>query len=268
MWFFDKKYKPSAKSDNPADGRVRFVFSAGEPIIALMSRASQLLRLQQTDIELDTCRARLMAIEATLGDAPAVRAAQHTREAAEAQFTAARLALKNIELDVQTLNEKIADADKRLYGGRITNPKELNDLQKDIESLKRQRGGLEEQQLEALIAAEAAETQLHAGQTAVHKAEAEAAKTQGDLLEERATLTARVETLEAEREAMQAPIPADDRELYEKLRPVKRGRAVSRLDDGNCSACGVAPSSSRSQDARQGNALILCGNCGRILCAD
>jgi predicted nucleic acid-binding Zn-ribbon protein len=102
----------------------------------------------------------------------------------------------------------------------------------------------------------------------VQQAEAEAAKTLGDLLEERGTLRTRVETLEAEREAMLAPILAADREVYERLRPTKRGRAVSRLDDGNCSACGVAPSSSRGQDARQGNALILCGNCGRILCAD
>jgi predicted nucleic acid-binding Zn-ribbon protein len=43
---------------------------------------------------------------------------------------------------------------------------------------------------------------------------------------------------------------------------------VSTLEDGACTACGVAPSSSRIQSARQGNELILCGNCGRILCAD
>ncbi len=233
-----------------------------------MSRASQLLRLQETDVELDTRRARLKTIEATLGDAPAVRAAYQHLVGAEAQFTAARLTLKDIELDVQGLSEKIADAESRLYGGRIANPKELSDLQKDVESLKRHRGTLEEQQLEALIQAETAETQALAGQAAVQTAEAEAAKTQGDLLAERATLKARVETLEIEREAMLAPIPIADREVYERLRPTKRGRAVSRLDDGNCSTCGVAPSSSRGQDARQGNELILCSNCGRILCAD
>jgi hypothetical protein len=233
-----------------------------------MSRASQLLRLQDMDVELDARRARLAAIEETLGEAQAVHTAQRQLVEAEAQFTAARLALKNLELDVQAFNERIADADHRLYGGRITNPKELSDLQKDIESLKRQRGTLEEQQLEALIQAEAAETQLHATQAALQAAEADAAQTQGNLLDERAALKARVETLEAEREAMLIPIPAADRELYARLRPAKRGRAVSRLDDGVCSACGVAPSSSRGQSARQGNDLILCGNCGRILCAD
>lgn len=233
-----------------------------------MSRASQLLRLQETDVELDARHARLQAIEALLGDTPAVRAAQQQLVASEAQFNTARLTLKNLELDVQALNARIADADSRLYGGRITNPKELNDLQKDIESLKRQLGALEELQLEALIQAESAETQLQAGQATVQIAEAEAAKTQGDLLNERAALRTRIETLDAEREAMLAPIQAADRELYERLRPAKRGRAVSRLDDGICTACGVAPSSSRSQDARQGNQLILCGNCGRILCAD
>jgi predicted nucleic acid-binding Zn-ribbon protein len=55
--------------------------------------------------------------------------------------------------------------------------------------------------------------------------------------------------------------------LYDRLRPAKKGRAVALLEDGVCTACGVAPSSSRIQSARQGNDLVLCGNCGRILCA-
>ena len=78
----------------------------------------------------------------------------------------------------------------------------------------------------------------------------------------------RVAQLETEREAVQTPIAAEERELYERLRRGKKGRAVSRLEDGVCTACGVAPSASRAQSVRQGNELIRCGNCDRILYAE
>lgn len=233
-----------------------------------MSRAGNLLRLQETDLELDACHARTQAINAILSDTPAIRAAQQALAAAEARLTAAHRAAKNIDLDAQSLAAKIAEVEQRLYSGRVTNPKELRDLEKDSESLKRQRGTLEEKQLDALIEVETAEAEQRASQTALQQAEAQTAKTQGDLIAEKTALGARREKLEGEREAVLAAVSAPDRELYDRLRPAKKGRPVSRLEDGICTACGVAPSSSRGQSARQGNDLIQCGNCNRILCAD
>jgi uncharacterized protein len=47
-----------------------------------------------------------------------------------------------------------------LYGGKIRNPKELQDLQVEIAALKRRTATLEDEQLEAMLAVEDAETQL------------------------------------------------------------------------------------------------------------
>ncbi len=233
-----------------------------------MSRAAALLQLQQLDLELDADRARLAAIEAELGDNAAVRAVQRESVEAQAQLHSARVALQQLEYDSQDLNVKIADIDKRLFDGAVTHPKQLQDLQKDLESLRRRRAALEEKQFEALMAAEAAEVRCNALQTALEQAEADAARAHGGLLDERSKVQASVARLETAREALTGSIPPADRELYDRMRPGKRGRPVSRLEDGMCAACGVAPSSSRSQSVRQGNELILCGNCGRILSSD
>ena len=168
----------------------------------------------------------------------------------------------------KVLQEKIDEASQRMYGGKVTNPKVLGDLQLEIDSLKRRRTALEERQFEALMAAEAAEVRHAAVQEQLRAASAEAAVTHGSLLDERGRLAASLEQLATAREAISAQVLAADMVLYDQLRPTKKGRAVSKLDDGGCSTCGVAPSSSRIQSARQGNDLILCGNCGRILCAD
>jgi predicted nucleic acid-binding Zn-ribbon protein len=217
---------------------------------------------------MDGYRARLEAIARALGADPTVQAAERSLVAAQAELHNARVAMKNLEQDSQALADKISEINDRAYGGSVTNPKVLQDLQRDLESLHRRRAALEEQQFEALVAAEAAETRHEALQVELKKLEAEVARQHGSLLEERLKLQASLERLEVSREAAQSSVLPADQELYDRLRAAKKGRAVARLEEGACGACGVAPSSSRIQSARQGNSLILCGNCGRILAAD
>src|SRR5262249_53932738 len=218
--------------------------------------------------ELDAARARQKAIEAALGDDPAVRKAQQERAEAETQVQAARKATQNLENDNQTLAAKLAEVDGRMYSGAVTNPKELQDLQNEVASLRKRRSALEEKQFEALLSAESAEARQAETQHNLERAEASSAEAHGSLRDEREKLRANETRLQTNREAALSGIPPDDLAMYTRLRQSKKGRAVSQLDEGACTTCGVAPSSSRIQDARQGAQLVLCGNCGRILCAD
>jgi predicted nucleic acid-binding Zn-ribbon protein len=233
-----------------------------------MSRAASLLQLQSIDLEMDAKLTRLRAIELALGDDPAVQTAQRDLVEAQAKLHIARVAIQNLEFDSQNLGEKIAEVDGRMYSGTVTNPKELQDLQNEVTSLRRRRQVLEEKQFEALLSAESAEIRSAEVQHHLEQAETVAAETHGNLREEREQLQTALARLQVNRDAVAASISAPDIELYTRLRQSKKGRAVSQIDEGACTACGVAPSSSRIQDARQGNEIILCGNCGRILCAD
>jgi predicted nucleic acid-binding Zn-ribbon protein len=168
---------------------------------------------------------------------------------------------------VQALNEKIAEVEKRLYSGAITNPKELRDLEQDLASLRRRREAIEEQELEAMIAAESAEGQMVASETELQQAEAAALQTQGALLDERQHLQTRAAQLGGEREAVNGSISAEDQILYVRLRQSKHGRALAKLAEGSCSACGEEVSSSHLQEVRRGATLVRCGCCERILYA-
>lgn len=231
-----------------------------------MSRASVLMQLQGLDLELDAARARLQAIEVILADEAALRAAQQALLQAQGQVQAARAALQNLEYDSQLLNDKISEVSQRMYGGRVTQPKELQDLQLDLASLQRRRGVLEEQQFEALVTSEAAEAQHQAAQEQLRQADEQAMRRHGDLIRERQQVQANLARLDGDRAALAGNVPAADRELYERLRPTKRGRAVARLEEGMCAGCGVATPPSQQQAARSG--ISLCVSCGRILCAD
>jgi hypothetical protein len=233
-----------------------------------MTRIAALLQLQEIDTELDTHRQQLQAIDHALDDSQAVRDARQALLMAETQMQTTRTALRGVEFELQMLNTKISEVEERTYSGKVTHPRQLQELQRDLEALSRQRNALEEKQLDAMIKAEAAEISRGAAQTAVQKAENDSAKTQGALLTERATRMGQMEKLMAQRDGVQTSLTADQRKLYDLLRASKKGRAVARYAEGACAACGVELSSALAQTVRQGQHIAQCPNCGRILCAE
>jgi predicted nucleic acid-binding Zn-ribbon protein len=232
-----------------------------------MSRVSTLYHLQEIDLERDACRTRLAEIENALSDNPALQAARDRLLSAETRQRAARVVLQELELENSGLGDKIREAEQRLYGGAIRNPKELRDLQAEIESLKRRLAAGEEQQLNALIETEVAETESAGSQAELQQVESQSARDQSTLLTERDACQARLRKLDAEREAQLPSILEADRAVYERLRHTKHGRPLSRLEDDTCTACGIAPSALIRQEARRGAELVRCTGCDRILYA-
>ncbi len=233
-----------------------------------MSRASALYRLQIVDTELDQRRAQLADVEASFAANPAVERAREELAAVRDELASARRAARALDDENQSHSAKIKENEDRLYGGKVRNPRELQDLEADIQALKRRRDELDEKQLEAMEAVEVAERQEAAAGEALSAAEAARADERRDLMKEKDALEALIGKLEGEREAALISVSADDRTTYDSLRRQKGGKAIALLVEGVCGLCGVAPSSSRIQAARQGGELVRCGNCGRILYAE
>lgn len=233
-----------------------------------MSRAESLYRLQLLDLELDRARKRLREIETSLAGSPAL---EHTRAEAARAEKALRLAsaeLKSLELDGQALDDKIAGEEQRLYSGAIRNPKEMLDLQHELDVLKQRRVALDEQLLAAMERVE----QLRADELRCRQALAQAERNFADdsahLRAERDKLEAAVEGHLEQREALCRSISAGDLDLYSAIRAKKpNGVAVALIKAGACSQCGETPSSQLVQQAHTGAALAICSNCGRILYA-
>ena len=232
-----------------------------------MSRASALYRLQKIDTELDQRRAQLAEVNAQLASDPAVQKAQADLAAAQAELAVARRAAKALDDENQSLSAKIKENENRLYGGKVRNPRELQDLQADIASLKKHRDTLDDQQLAAIDVMEAAERKEAEAQKTLESVEIVRAEERRDLLKDKSVVESLITKLDGEREAALITINGEDRTTYNTLRKQKR-TAVVLLADGSCSICGVAPSSSRVQAARAGGELVRCGNCDRILYAE
>lgn len=230
-----------------------------------MSRVQQLYQLQMLDSEVDKTNQQLAEIASRLGESEGLKQAKAQAEAAKRQLHQAQAAMQNLNLEVQSLTQKIAQQEKTLYQGKALSPKEATNLQDEIASLKRRQGQREELLLEAMVGTEEAEQQLEQRRTQLAAIQTDWQSDQEHLAEQQAALKNKLHDLKQQRPVMVKVIDPDDLAEYEELRPRKAGRAVAVVKDGICLGCGVGASSSRIQHARAGTELIYCGTCGRIL---
>jgi predicted nucleic acid-binding Zn-ribbon protein len=232
-----------------------------------MSRVSSLQRLQVLDTELDGIRSRLQEIDRVLSSSPEVETARQEALLAERDLKGARGALRDLEDQTGSQKAKLEETTRRLYGGEVRNPKELLDLQSEENALRNHIATLEEHQLEQMIAVDERKAAADRAQSHLNDVEAQRQIQSANLSEEKQELLLRQETLEAQRGAGIAVVNAEDLQVYARARKTHHGLAVARIEGGACGACGVAPSQAQIEQARPGNQIVFCGNCGRILYA-
>jgi predicted nucleic acid-binding Zn-ribbon protein len=226
-----------------------------------------LYRLQQIDSKADTKRARLDEISVLLGENEEVRAAHKLLEQTEEQTRTAQARTNELELEIASLEDKAKATSDRLYGGTVKNPKELQDMEQEIQSLARRQGEIEDLLLEAMMTLEESQNQGAQARADLEATEEKWAANQGDLATEKQALEAALQELEAEREGVAGQADADALAAYERLRARLGGLAVAPLQNEVCTACGVVPTSSVIQKARHNQLDARCPTCGRILVA-
>lgn len=232
-----------------------------------MSQTFKLYRLQQLDSQLDQDRARLREIEAALSDQRALQAAQDHAQQAVAVMEQARKALRSAEETVRAQRIKIEQTEATLYGGKVRNTKELQDLQNESAALKRYLATLEDRQLDAMIAFEETEDAYRSATAALDAATTEWHTQNALLIAEQKNLSAEAQRTEGERSAAAGAIPENDLKLYETLRSQRRGVAVAKVSDKTCAACGSTLNAALLHAARLPSQITRCDTCGRILYA-
>jgi predicted nucleic acid-binding Zn-ribbon protein len=230
-----------------------------------MSSALTLYRLQQIDNRLKQVTARINLIQAQLDTN--VELQEATSRLNSAQVTSHTLEQELIEAEKKTnsFRVKLNIAESNLYAGRIQNPKELQDLQKDITSIKKNMADCEDKQLDIMIRLEASALELE-------NAKKNMDVTKGKVIAENSTLMAELITLQKDSENLnvqrQAVIPTIDETTlgqYENLRIKRSGFAVSQVIENACDACGSALTPAYAQSVHTSSRLVLCPMCGRIL---
>jgi predicted nucleic acid-binding Zn-ribbon protein len=230
-----------------------------------MSQISNLFRLQQIDSQLDSVSVNINRIDKELLDNFPVLSAQQTVVLAEELHRSLLKKLREAENKAYDTRIKIELAEASLYSGKIQNPKELQELQYEIASLRRLMISLEDKQLEAMMEVEEADGKLTLTNEELNVVQSKLIEHNAILNGEKSGLLGQIERLDAERKAVLPTIPAIDLGLYEQLRKSRNGVAVVKITSKACTACGTTLTAAMIQSTQSSGQLVRCPTCGRIL---
>jgi predicted nucleic acid-binding Zn-ribbon protein len=230
-----------------------------------MSQSFHLFQLQKIDSQIDQNDRRMVEIEKIISDVSQQKLFQETRRGLQQKFDDLAGEMKKLEDDIAHHKIKIEQSNSSLFSGKIINPKELQDLQNEIASVKKNVAFLEEEQLQQLILLESAENELNAFDKMVVKEQGESITKNSGLQGESSKLDLQNQNLRKEKEIIRNQIPPASLSTYEQLRAKKKGIAVSEIVDSVCNACGSELTPAECQKARSPQSVTFCGSCGRIL---
>lgn len=229
-----------------------------------MTQVHQLFQLQKLDTEIDDKKKRLGDVLKAQKEPPALVAVRQRAVAAAAELQKWQGKHQNLTLEVGSVSAKAKTSETRLYSGKVTNTKELTDLQHEIEALARRKAALEDEVLEVLVKVEDAQREKTAADEALSTAAAQWEKQSAHLKADQNELALALHKLMQSRQSKAAVVDAASMQEYEQLRKQKHGLAVAGLRVNMCLGCRTTVSANKVKEVDEGR-KVYCGGCGRLL---
>src|SRR5436305_3348649 len=198
-----------------------------------------LYRLQQLDLELERLVAEQQAVMKSLQGNAKLQELRVEHDRAQQQLRSSLQAQKEAEWVLEDLNRRLAAQEQRLYSGMVSNPKELNALQQEIQHLRTQQGRQEDTYLEVMEVAEALQEETRRKAETIQQMEEAWTRESATILGRRDQLEVRKQELQARRTQMLSSIDAGFISRYEAMRRAKQGRAISKVEQNSCQWCRV-----------------------------
>jgi uncharacterized protein len=184
-----------------------------------------------------------------------------------------------VAVDDLTAEQRKADADveqvktrrerdrSRMEQGLITNPKDLERMGHELESLERRINSLEDTELEIMERLEETQTELEKVTSELAGFDERTVTLSTARDQKSGGIRDEITSLERERAAAAAELPEDLTALYQRLREQKNGVGAAALIRGECGGCRLSMNAAdlRAMAAAPSDEVIRCEECQRIL---
>jgi hypothetical protein len=172
-----------------------------------------------------------------------------------------------VDADVAVVRGRMQRDRQRLDAGQVGSPRELENLQSEIDSLHKRQSDLEDAELEVMEQRETIQTRvtgLRAELEQVGQSLAEAIQKRDATWTE---IDAETEKSSAQRVELAATLPEDLLALYEKLRASSGGVGAAALHRGRCEGCHLQLNTTDLNHLRDApdDDVVRCEECRRIL---
>ena len=230
-----------------------------------MVSIKQLYDLQELDWELSASEKSLAEVRVRLADDSALVSAKRRLEQLESQL-AERLSMRDQrESIIQQLGEKQKAVEGRLYGGAVTNARELTAIEEERLFIQGQRGEEEDNLLELMVEIEDLQPARDQTREQLAQLETERSAEYPKLLKAEERLTAELIELRQARADMTPQIPPVALSVYETLLKSRGGQAVAKVERSMCQGCRITLPTVEVQRAKASQGIVQCNSCHRIL---
>lgn len=233
-----------------------------------MDPARPLLDIQEIDTATDRLMARMRALESGEDAAAALAEANE----AERMMGELRLRLDELSRDqmrfeheIDSMSQKAAAEERRLYDGSVANARELDSITHEVDNLKKRRTDREDELLALMEVREEIEGQERAAAERSEALRARVAEVGDVAADELEKLQTELKERTEARAALAKAVDPEFLELYEDLRPQKKGVAAVALIDGVCQGCHEQLSSVYVDRLKRVEGPKRCEHCRRIL---
>jgi len=228
-----------------------------------------IFELQLLDNEIMQANTKLNSlpeIEQLLNIDKRITAATEDLATVKAEADQIALELRRGEVDVETVTDRIKKDEARLSSGNAT-PKELEQLQHEVGTLRKRQEALEEIELEIMVRSEAITARTNTITTDLASLETLKAEINQRLTAASGEIDTVITTKQSDRDVVGAKIEKPLLDLYENIRSASGGVAASALVGNKCNGCNLAINAVEMERIKSlaKDELLRCEECRRIL---
>ncbi|MEM7383876.1 MAG: C4-type zinc ribbon domain-containing protein [Verrucomicrobiota bacterium] len=225
-----------------------------EELLVIQDRDQKILRLEKEleriPLEEEKSRSRLAADEASV------------KEAKE-RIQAEELAIKNVELDVETRRETVVRLKTQQF--QTKKNEEFRALGNEVVRYNEEVEALEDKQLEHMETLDSLKGELKTAGEALDRTQALVDEELAGLASRREEVKKRLDEMVGERQKLAANVDEDTLDLYERLMKTKNGLAVVGIENGICSGCHMKLTPDTIHKANAAREIVHCEQCSRML---
>jgi hypothetical protein len=224
-----------------------------------------LYQVQQLDTEIAHLRQVLAALETGVELEQEIASLKDELDGLRRRQQAAEKESLDSELEVRTLQEKRKRFSDQLYSGKVTNPRQLSDLQGEVEMLGRGVRKVEDRMLELMETMETQRADIASREARLKELEEHLAAVRAGYEEAGSRLRVELAQLEVSRAETAQKVSPVVLKRYEQIRVRSGNLGLVKITGGDCPGCHISLPSETLKHVKVGRSGLTCENCGRLL---
>lgn len=230
----------------------------------MSSDLARLYEVQKIDTRIHELEREREALDSGAELGAQVEALRTQAQQAREELRKLETELRDTELQMKSREAKKKDFEDKMYSGRVRNPKELDDMQREVQMLGEQIDKLEDQALNLMEDIEQRRAAVSDQDSTLRDQEARLAQVEAHYASENKRIADEVSALESQRAGLIPAIPQDLLRRYDEIRSKRGNLGIVKMTSEICPGCRIAIPLDTMRQLKRG-ARVFCESCGRIL---